>query len=162
MHASRFESEAMPHMNDLFRTAARMAGERAGAEDLVQETYIRAWRSFHAFEPGANCRAWLFKILFCCVRHHRRKLFRSRLAKDELAGGGILAALDKLPAEFRSVVLLVDVEEFAYQEVAGILGIPIGTVVSRLSRGRKVLRGYLAEAVDEYRIEACTESKQGL
>src|ERR1051326_323655 len=149
----RFESEAMPHLNGLFRTALRMTGERSQSEDVLQEVYLQAWRSFDRFEAGTNCRAWLYKILFHCVSHHRRKWFRFPLLKEteefletnlaapapvaeQVTDGEILRALDEIPAEFRSVVLLVDVEEFAYKEVAEILGIPIGTVMSRLSRGR--------------------------
>ena len=81
--AERFESEAMPHLNDLFRTALRMTGERGQAEDVIQEVYLQAWRSFERFEAGTNCRAWLYKILFHCVSHHRRKWFRFPLLKEK-------------------------------------------------------------------------------
>jgi RNA polymerase sigma-70 factor (ECF subfamily) len=165
----RFEAEAMPHLNDLFRTALRMTGERGQAEDVLQELYLQAWRSFGRFEAGTNCRAWLYKILFHCVSHQRRKWFRFPLLKEneefleanlvqpqtvaqEISDGEILAALDKIPSEFRSVVLLVDVEEFAYKEVAEILAKPIGTVMSRLSRGRGLLRKRLAEVARTYGI----------
>jgi RNA polymerase sigma-70 factor (ECF subfamily) len=165
----RFEIEAMPHLNDLFRTALRMTGERGQAEDVTQEVYLQAWRSFKRFEAGTNCRAWLYKILFHCVSHQRRKGFRFPLLKEneeflvanlvqpaavaqEITDGEILAALDDLPSEFRSVVLLVDVEEFAYKEVAEILAIPTGTVMSRLSRGRGLLRTHLAELARTYGI----------
>lgn len=167
--AERFEVEAMPHMNDIFRTATRLLGERARAEDIVQEVFLQAWKSFHRFEPGTNCRAWLFKILFHCVNHHRRKWFRFPLLKeteefleakltssppipDKLTDEDILAALDQIPADFRSVVLLVDVEEFAYKEASDILGVPIGTVMSRLSRGRKALREQLTDVARSYGI----------
>jgi RNA polymerase sigma-70 factor (ECF subfamily) len=167
--AERFETEAMPHLNDLFRTALRMTGERGQAEDVLQEVYLQAWRSFDRFETGTNCRAWLYKILFHCVSHHRRKWFRLPLLKEteefleanlaapasvgeHVTDADILAALDEIPVEFRSVVLLVDVEEFAYKEVAGILSIPIGTVMSRLSRGRGLLRKRLAEVARSYGI----------
>ena len=159
----------MPHLNDLFRTALRLTGERGNAEDVMQEVYLQAWRSFDRFESGTNCRAWLYKILFHCVSHHRRKWFRFPLLKEteefleanllapapvaeHVTDGEILKALDEIPAEFRSVVLLVDVEEFAYKEVAGILSIPIGTVMSRLSRGRALLRKRLAEVASAYGI----------
>src|SRR5215470_11611161 len=165
----RFEVEAMPHLNDLFRTALRMTGERGHAEDVLQELYLQAWRSFDRFEAGTNCRAWLYKFLFHCVSHQRRKWFRFPLLKEneefleanlvqpetvaqEISDGEILAALDKIPPEFRSVVLLVDVEEFAYKEVAETLSIPIGTVMSRLSRGRGLLRKNLAELARTYGI----------
>ena len=165
----RFESEAMPHLNDLFRTALRMTGERGQAEDVIQEVYLQAWRSFENFEAGTNCRAWLYKILFHCVSHHRRKWFRFPLLKEKeefleanlvqpdsvsehVTDSEILKALDEIPAEFRSVVLLADVEEFAYKEVAGILSIPIGTVMSRLSRGRALLRKRLVQVARSYGI----------
>jgi RNA polymerase sigma-70 factor, ECF subfamily len=164
-----FDAEAMPHLNDLYRTAARMLGDRARAEDVVQEVYLQAWKSFHRFEKGTNCRAWLFKILFHCVNHHRRKWFRFPLLKEteefletnlvapspiveQLTDDDILAALDRIPGDFRSVVLLVDVEEFAYKDAADILQVPIGTVMSRLSRGRKLLRDQLSDVARSYGI----------
>lgn len=124
--ADRFETEAMPHVNDIFRTATRILGDRARAEDVAQEVYLQAWKSFHRFEPGTNCRAWLFKILFHCVNHHRRKWFRSPPLKEteefietnlpcaepipeHLTDEDILAALDRIPDEFRAVILMVDV-----------------------------------------------------
>lgn len=165
----RFEMEAMPHLNDLFRAASRLTGDRGRAEDVVQEAYLQAWKSFDRFESGTNCRAWLFKILFHCIHHQRRRWFRFPLLKDteefletnlaapvpvseKLTDGEVLEALDRIPADFRAVVLLVDVEEFAYKEVAGILGIPIGTVMSRLSRGRRALREQLAAVAESYGI----------
>jgi len=165
----RFEMEAMPHMNDIFRTATRVLGDRGRAEDVVQEVYLQAWKSFNRFESGTNCRAWLFKILFHCVHHHRRKWFRFPLLKESeefveanltyvepvpehITDEDFLAALDRVPTDFRAVILLVDVEEFAYREAAQILGIPIGTVMSRLSRGRKILREELAQFADAYGI----------
>lgn len=164
-----FEAEAMPHLNDLYRTAARILGDRARAEDVVQEVYLQAWKSFHRFETGTNCRAWLFKILFHCVNHHRRKWFRFPLLKEteefleanipapspvaeRLTDGDILTALERIPTAFRSVVLLVDVEEFAYKDAAEILSVPIGTVMSRLNRGRKLLREQLREVAHSYGI----------
>jgi RNA polymerase sigma-70 factor (ECF subfamily) len=165
----RFQTEAMPHVNDIFRTATRVLGDRARAEDVAQEVFLQAWKSFHRFEPGTNCKAWLYKILFHCVNHHRRKWFRFPLLKeneefieanleysapvpDNLTDQQILAALDKLPSDFRSIVLLVDVEEFPYKEAAEILSVPIGTVMSRLSRGRKLLRESLTEVAKSYGI----------
>ena len=126
----RFETEAMTHLNDIFRTALRVTGDRTAAEDVIQEVYLQAWRSFDRFEEGTNCRAWLYKILFHCISHQRRKWFRFPLLKeteefleanlvqpasvpDILTDEDILAALDGIAQEFRSVVLLVDVEEFA-------------------------------------------------
>src|SRR5215470_16350553 len=112
--AERFEAEAMPHLNDIFRAASRILGERGRAEDVAQEVYLQAWKSFHRFETGTNCKAWLYKILFHCVNHHRRKLFRFPLLKEteefletnltqpepipeHLTDASILAALDRIP-----------------------------------------------------------------
>src|SRR5580700_2960913 len=150
---SDFEAAALPHLNDLYRTAARLLGETSNAEDVVQDVYLQAWKSFDRFEAGTNCRAWLFQILFNSIRHYRRKWLNQKLVQpgdglldqtvapivtpDRLTDAEILTALDQIPPDFRAVVLLTDVDEFAYKEVAGILGIPIGTVMSRLSRGRK-------------------------
>jgi RNA polymerase sigma-70 factor (ECF subfamily) len=176
--AERFDREALPHMNDIFRTASRMMGERGRAEDVVQEVYLQAWKSFERFETGTNCRAWLFKILFHCVNHHRRRWFRFPLLKEteefiegnlaytepipeRLTDGHILAALDRIAADFRAVVLLVDVEEFAYKEASEILAIPIGTVMSRLSRGRKLLRGELADVARSYGLKVSPRKGQG-
>jgi RNA polymerase sigma-70 factor, ECF subfamily len=167
--ADRFEREAMPHLNDLFRTANRLVNDRARAEDVVQEVYLQAWKSFHRFEAGTNCRAWLFKILFHCVNHHRRKWFRFPLLKEKeefieanltyspplpehLSDEDILAALDRIPSDYRAVVLLVDVQEFSYKDAAEIVGTPIGTVMSRLSRGRKLLREQLVLVAQSYGI----------
>lgn len=164
-----FEAEALPHLKDLLRTASHTLGDRSQAEDVLQEAYFQAWKSFGRFEPGTNCRAWLFGILFNCIHHHRRKIFRFPLLKpneefleanltytppisEQLSDREILAALARLPQDYRAVVLLVDVEEFAYREVAEILSIPIGTVMSRLSRGRKMLRGRLAGVARSYGI----------
>ena len=156
-----FESAALPHLNDLYRTARRILRDRTEAEDQVQETYLQAWKSFHRFEPGTNCRAWLFKILFHVIQHHRRKQFSVRFVTDgdemlkeeltfvppnadHITDDDLLEALKKVPQAFREVLLLADVQEFSYKEISGILKIPVGTVMSRLSRGRKCLRHELA------------------
>lgn len=119
----RFEIEAMPHLRDIFQTATRILGDRNRAEDVAQEVFLQAWKSFSRFEPGTNCRAWLFKILFHCVNHHRRKWYRFPLLKEteefieanltyvppvpeHLTDEEILAALDRIPTDFRAVVLL--------------------------------------------------------
>jgi len=166
---SLFDAAAMPHMAEIFRMASRMTRERSRAEDVTQEVFLQAWKSFHRFEPGTNCRAWLYKILFHCVDHQRRKWFRfpqlmepEMLAdfsepyrepvSERLTDQDILTALDRVPADFRAVVLLVDVEEFAYKEAAQILAVPIGTVMSRLSRGRKLLKEQLADVAQSYGI----------
>lgn len=169
-----FESAAMPHLNDLYRTALRVIANAAEAEDLVQETYLQAWKSFDRFEPGTNCRAWLFKILFHVIHHHRRKAFRiSYLGEGEailentlvyeapipqqLSDEDVLQTLQRIPEQYREVVLLADVEEFSYKEVAETLNIPVGTVMSRLSRGRSQLRAHLAGVAQEYGIQPQAE-----
>jgi RNA polymerase sigma-70 factor, ECF subfamily len=156
-----FESVAMLHMNDLYRAASSMLGSRTEAEDIVQETYLQAWKSFHRFTPGTNCRAWLFKILFHVIQHHRRKWFKFKFADDgeeilertmqfvppvrqDLSDEDVLAAFREIPQTYREVVLLSDVYEFSYKEIQETLDIPIGTVMSRLSRGRQFLRTRLA------------------
>ena len=165
-----FEEIALPYLNDLFRTALRMTRNHTEAEDLVQEAYLQAWKSFHRFEPGTNCRAWLFKILFHVIQHHRRKWFRMKLVSSEeemieetlsyepqvpehVSDEDVLAAFEKIPEHYREVVLLADVEELSYREVAAVLQIPTGTVMSRLSRGRKLLRSELAEFAGRYGIK---------
>jgi RNA polymerase sigma-70 factor (ECF subfamily) len=175
--SERFEAEALPHLNDIFRTATRILGQKERAEDVVQEVFLQAWKSFDRFEPGTNCRAWLFKILFHCVNHHRRKWFRFPLLRENeefveanlvaaqpipdcLTDETILKELDSIPDDFRSVILLVDVEEFAYKEAAEILSIPIGTVMSRLSRGRGLLREQLADLARSYGIAKVSRGAQ--
>ena len=165
-----FESAALPHLNDLYRTAARVIGNRSEAEDLVQETYLQAWKSFHRFEPGTNCRAWLFKIMFHLIQHRRRKWYNSKLVQENdemllqdtvayeppvpqhLSDEDVLAALETIPAQYREAVVLADVQEFSYKEVAATLGVPVGTVMSRLSRGRKLLRAELSGIAGSYGI----------
>jgi RNA polymerase sigma-70 factor, ECF subfamily len=166
-----FESVTLPHLDALFRTALRVIGDRSEAEDLVQETYLQAWRSFHRFEIGTNCRAWLFKILFNVIHHHRRKLFGLKLVKEsedilegtlvyeppvleQLSDEEILAALQKVPQQYREVLLLSDVQEFSYKEIAETLGIPVGTVMSRLSRGRKLLRIEMSGFIQSSRLDS--------
>ena len=157
-----FENITMPVMNDLYRTARRTLGSQTEAEDVVQETYLQAWKSFHRFEPGTNIRAWMFKIMFHVIHHHRRKAYRLVTLREEeelffeqlpyeppveqeLRDEDVLAALDQVPERYRSVILLADVQEFSYKEIQEMLGVPIGTVMSRLSRGRKLLRDSLAD-----------------
>jgi RNA polymerase sigma-70 factor, ECF subfamily len=161
VESEAFEAAALPHLNDLYRTAVHLVYDRNEAHDLVQEAYLQAWKAFHRFEPGTNCRAWLFKILINEVRHYRRRWFNSKTVPEaeqsfeetlayepsvaeHIQDEDILAALDDIPREFREVVLLSDVQEFSYKEIAEMLGIPVGTVMSRLSRGRKQLRLKLA------------------
>ncbi|HKW96244.1 MAG TPA: sigma-70 family RNA polymerase sigma factor [Bryobacteraceae bacterium] len=176
--SEEFEAAALPHLNDLYRTASRLLSDSTRAEDVVQEAYLQAWKSFDRFESGTNCRAWLFKILFNVLHHYRRKWFSARAVLDsgepveEVAAPAppvpehitdeeILAALAEVPDDFRSVVLLVDVEEFSYRETAGVLNVPIGTVMSRLSRGRRLLRERLAGVARSYGIRGEKQQGQG-
>ena len=164
-----FEAAALPFLNDIYRTASRLLGAGSGADDVVQEVYLQAWKSFARFEPGTNCRAWLFTILFHTLQHYRRKWRNVRMineAEDVLDQAAspsppipehitdeeMLAALADVPHDYRAVVLLIDVEEFSYKEAAGILSVPIGTVMSRLSRGRRLLRERLAGVAEAYGI----------
>jgi RNA polymerase sigma-70 factor (ECF subfamily) len=179
LSVAAFEAEALPHFEDLYRTAVRVIGNRETAEDLVQETYLEAWKSFRRFEPGTNCRAWLFKILFHVIHHHRRKWFRFKFTSEDeafleetlvyeapipqdLTDEDILAALDKVPQSYREVLLLADVQEFSYKEVADTLNIPIGTVMSRLSRGRSILRTQLTVTATPSRTETAQEAVRSL
>ena len=162
---AEFESAALPHLSDLYRAASHIIGNRTEAEDLVQETYLQAWKSFDRFELGTNCRAWLFKILFHVIQHHRRKRFRLRLTDEnaeifeqtliyeppvpqDLSDEEILASFQKIPEQYREVVLLSDVYDLTYKEIQETLGIPPGTVMSRLSRGRQQLRSHLANLAE--------------
>jgi RNA polymerase sigma-70 factor (ECF subfamily) len=162
VESGEFEAVAVPHLNDLYRMAVRLVRDRTEAQDLVQQVYLHAWKAFHRFEPGTNCRAWLFKILINEVRHYRRRWFNAKTVPEgeqsfeetlafeppvpeHLQDEDVLAALDEVPREFREVILLADVQEFSYKEIAEMLGIPVGTVMSRLSRGRKQLRVRLAK-----------------
>lgn len=166
---AEFEAIALPHLNDLYRAARHTLGDAVEAEDIVQETYLQAWKSFHRFETGTNIRGWLFKIIFHVIDHHRRKWLRLKWKSDSdellmdtlvyepetiqhLTDEEVLAALNKLPQNFRAVVLLADVEEFSYKEIAKMLSVPIGTVMSRINRGRKMLRGELANYAMAYGI----------
>lgn len=172
-----FESVALPHLNDLYRTARRILGNTTEAEEAVQETYYQAWKSFDRFQAGTNCRAWLYKILFHVINHQRRKLWKwSSFANLEevpekvstyeppipqhLTDEDVLQAFDKLPQGYREVVLLADVQEFSYKEIAETLTIPLGTVMSRLNRGRKLLRTELAGFAKDYGIRSTPEVLQ--
>jgi RNA polymerase sigma-70 factor (ECF subfamily) len=151
----RFEAEALPHLRSLYGTAYRMTRNAHDAEDLVQETFLRAYRAFDGFTPGSNIRAWLYTILHRvrtdAFRRSRRSPQTVEMAaegpavpppQDALAQGGedLERALASLPDVFRSAVVLRDVEDMSYQEIARILDVPIGTVMSRIHRGRALLR----------------------
>jgi RNA polymerase sigma-70 factor, ECF subfamily len=160
-----FEAEALASLDGLYRAALRLTRVPVDAEDLVQDTYLKAFRAADTFEPGTNLRAWLFTILHNTARNRARDRARDTVSVDsdvvdraaELpAPGGAVetpetrligetlapelqAALDALPEAFREAVWLRDVEEFSYAEIAAMLSIPIGTVMSRISRGRDAL-----------------------
>jgi RNA polymerase sigma-70 factor (ECF subfamily) len=151
----RFEVEALPHLRSLYGTAYRMTRNAHDAEDLVQETFLRAYRAFDGFTPGSNIRAWLYTILHRvrtdAFRRSRRSPQTVEMAgegpavpppQDALAQGGedLERALATLPDVFRNAVVLRDVEDMTYQEIARILDVPIGTVMSRIHRGRALLR----------------------
>jgi RNA polymerase sigma-70 factor, ECF subfamily len=155
----RFCAEALPHLRSLYGTAYRMTRNAHDAEDLVQETCLRAYRAFDQYEAGTNIRAWLFTILYRLRADAVRKLMRGQRtveleesdlptvapAQDALASGGedVARALASLPESFRTAVVLRDMEEFSYDEIARILQVPIGTVMSRIHRGRALLRSAL-------------------
>lgn len=164
--SSAFEQEALALVDRLYAAALRLTRNEADAEDLVQDTYLRAFRSAGRFEPGTNMRGWLFTILHNTFLNQRRDRSRSPIDLDselverapdgtERAGNpedlllratmdaDLKAALDGLPEAFRAAVWLRDVEQFSYEEIAGILGAPIGTVMSRISRGRRSLHDQL-------------------
>ena len=147
----------MPHLAALLRVARRLTLDQASAEDLAQETMLLAWRGFRGFQAGTNARAWLFRILFNAFHGAGRK---AQPASQELAAeptapamlqesAEIAEALDALPIEQRTVLLLCVVEGFTSRETAEILGVPMGTVMSRLSRAREELRRSLAPLAKE-------------
>jgi RNA polymerase sigma-70 factor (ECF subfamily) len=149
-----FERIAMPHSRSLLRVAYRLVSNSPAAEDLVQETMLAGWRSFHQFRPETNVRAWLFRILINKFRSQGRKMRRESLTaplpeEARACDPGlddameISRALGSLEVEHRTVLLLAAVEGFTCREIAEILAIPIGTVMSRLSRGRQALRSIL-------------------
>jgi RNA polymerase sigma-70 factor (ECF subfamily) len=156
-----FEAVALPHLERLFRLALWLERDRDVAEDLVQETFAQALQSFHRFEPGTNCRAWLVSILQHLRSNRRRALARLPVLQDTeeqiaetvayepptpqgITEEEVLIALRRLPQGFQEIILLSDVEQFSYKEIAEVLGIPMGTVMSRLHRARKLLRTELA------------------
>lgn len=158
-----FESIAMPHSRGLLRVARRLTFDSTAAEDLVQETLLLAWRSFDQFQRGTNARAWLFRILFNVFYGQGRKLRRvpplisldapksdapaaSPAAVSNVDAAEVSSALSRLSEEHRTVLLLGVVEGFTCQEMSRILSIPIGTVMSRLSRARQALREILVPA----------------
>jgi len=174
----RFEEEALGLADQVYNVARRLVGSREEAEDLMQETYARAFRSWRSYQPGTNLRAWLLRILTNLnidrARARQRRpqtepmeegdyFLYNRLASsggdtqpeegERVPAGlfpdGVVKALAEVPHDFRDVVVLVDIGGFAYAEAAQILDIPVGTVMSRLHRGRRILKRQLADAADE-------------
>ncbi len=171
----RFEEEALAHADQVYRVARRLVGSREDAEDLMQETYARAFRAWRSYTPGTNLRAWLLRILTNLnIDRGRRgqrapemqpleegdyflynKLEESagevnldeERVVERLSQDDVVSALSAVPHDFRDVIVLVDIGDFTYQDAAQILDIPIGTVMSRLHRGRRILKSELAEAV---------------
>ncbi len=173
-----FESLALGHLDPLYAAALRLTRNERDAEDLVQDTFLRAYRFFDRFERGTNIKAWLFKILTnTFINRYRRKAKERSAVEDEretvherfmsqdvsehaanpeqyffdrLLSDDVLQAIDALPVDFRMVVILADLQEFSYKEIAEILDCPVGTVMSRLYRGRKLLQKHLlAYAVEQ-------------
>ena len=173
----RFEEEALELSDQVYRVARHLAASREDAEELVQETYARAFRSWRSYTPGTNLRAWLLRILTNLnIDRGRRKqrapqeqpleegdyFLYNRLEQtthdgaaeedrvvERLSQDDIVAALSAVPHDFRDVIVLVDIGDFSYQDAAQILDIPIGTVMSRLHRGRRILKRELADHVEE-------------
>lgn len=173
----RFEADALQYMNQLYSAALRYTKNPADAQDLVQDTYAKAYVSFHQFEPGTNLKAWLYRILTTTfINTYRKDQRRPQLSDQELEDwqiadasshtsdqgksaedvalenlpdSDIKRALAEIPEEFRMAVYLADVEGFSYKEIAEIVGVPTGTVMSRLHRGRKQLREKLTDYARE-------------
>ncbi len=171
-----YQEEAVPHIDALYGTALRLTKSESDAEDLIQETMLKAFRYFDKYENGTNCKAWLFKIMHnTFINRYRKKQKRKEYLIDDdyrplqeraeapehtpfhedfdseeqlyfkMFGDEVKEALEQVPVDFRMVVLLADLQDFAYKEIAEIMDCPIGTVMSRLYRGRRMLQDELTE-----------------
>ncbi|HLR77306.1 MAG TPA: sigma-70 family RNA polymerase sigma factor [Balneolaceae bacterium] len=167
-----FEEEIIPHLDAMYNFALRLTADPSSAEDLVQDSIVKAYRFFNSYEKGTNAKAWLFRILKNSYINNYRKQSKQpgKVDYDEVASfyetiradrtdtsdledrmfrdlidDDISKALDELPEDFRTVVLLCDIEDFTYEEIANMLDVPIGTIRSRLHRGRNLLKSQLLE-----------------
>ncbi len=170
---SEFEELTLPHLDALYNTALRLTRSESEAEDLIQETFLKAFRFFHRFQAGTHIKAWLFKIMTNTFINQYRKQQRDReivedwdwehIMKsdadyrdnekqilDRFVSDQVMGALQQIPVDFRTIVLLADLEDFSYKEIAEIVECPIGTVMSRLYRGRRLLRKLLREYALEH------------
>lgn len=188
---SEFETLALEHMDALYASALRLTRSPKDAEDLVQDTYLKAFRFFDSFERGTNMKAWLFKILTnTFINKYRRRVKEKEMAEapaedvmldrfvsseavralqdpennffDKLLSDEVVEALDQVPVDFRMVVILADIQDFSYKEIAEIVGCPVGTVMSRLFRGRRILQKHLYDyAIREGVIDPPREAVSG-
>jgi len=142
--AAAFESEALPHLNDLYGTALHMLRQSAKASDVVQETYLRAWKAFSKYERGANFKAWLFQILINIVRRERTSGLKwDSWRVEDLSQDLVVSAMSLVPVDFMEVLLLVDGQGFSYREAAEILGVSTDVVAHRVVLGRNHLHSEL-------------------
>ena len=187
-----FAEQAMPYMSALYSAALRMTRNPADAEDLVQETYLRAYRGFGGFREGTNLKAWLYKILTnTFINQYRAKKRRPEQVDlddtedfylyrrlggleavdaertpesevlDQIPDAEVKEALESIPEQFRMAVILADIEGFSYKEIAEILDVPIGTVMSRIHRGRRALQKRLWDYAERHNLRPTVETSAG-